>query len=62
MPSSITSHSAATASWFEREPLPAPSRGRIVGWCGLVAVLGLGCSQKPFCGELGSCGGSPVGD
>jgi hypothetical protein len=37
--------------------------GRLLAACGLLlAALSAGCTQKPLCSELGSCGGNPVGD
>lgn len=58
----LTAHSAAAEGQLGRELLPLPRGCRVLGWCGLVAVLSMSCSQKPFCAELGTCGGSPVGD
>jgi hypothetical protein len=43
-----------------------PRLGRLsaagAGLCGLLLALATGCAQKPTCEELGTCGGSPLGD
>lgn len=61
-PTPSTSQVAATESRAPRAQQASPSWIHVVGCCALVAALGMGCSQKPLCAELGACGGTPVGD
>ena len=46
-----------------KSPTTSPTRSSVVVLCGLFAALAAGCTQKPLCQELGSCGGTlPVGE